>query len=478
MKKITLYPHQVDMYNAMKNNDKGIIHCPTGGGKSLAEAAATKDEIDKGNTITVVSSPRIGLSNQLSAEFERYFASENINPSFYNFLLIHSGNSVELIDEDMSFEEIKEMSERPVTIEATTFVERIYDLIDFTFSKSSSLVIFTTYHSTQKVFDAIVRKTGKEPDLHLKDEAQYLTREDFHSIAKEAKAKRSFSLTATPIVSSSDSGRGMNNKELFGDTIYSMSPETAIRLGLIVKPLPLLIRSRLSNLTQQDIDSEIGELVYEGFRNTRIQFEHLGAKMLVATKGAQQIRNFINSEEFNTLIDEGVHILTVHSNKELLTYNGNLISRKEFEKLKKQLGRNVSIELILVHFDILSEGIDIPGLLSVLILRELQLAKFFQTIGRVLRVFRKDPLLKLFGLVMFPDIISSDSDIVTTYTKMITSLGTEGYLTFQELNDIMIKGLPEEDLIDLLEESNTFSVSSELDLQLYSSSLDTMNVSF
>lgn len=476
-KKVNLYEHQEQMYNAMKRNSSGILQAPTGSGKTYPQAAIIKDYVTKGNSVVVVSSPRIGLSNQLSSVVESYLLGEEVSSNLYTSLLMHSGAGVELTDEDMTLEEIKTLSVRGSEIEATTSVERLYTLIDFCSTNNSTLVIYTTYHSTEKVFEAIDRK-GKKVDLHINDEAHYLTREDFNTILDNTQADKRFFFTATPIVSASDSGRGMNNSEKFGNQIYALGTKKAIELDLIVKPKALLIKSQLNNLSQQDIDNEVGELVYEGFKNTRTEFQYLGAKMLVASRGAIQIQNFINSEEYKTLLSEGVEILTVHSNKDLLTYNGETITRQKFEELKNKLGRDINTELIIMHYDILSEGIDIPGLLSVIILRELKLAKFLQTIGRVLRVYRDNPSLKEFGLVMFPDIISSDNDSVANFTRMLYNLIQEGFLSTQELDESLRAGLPEEDLDDLVEQGALFKVSEEIDMMLYTSSLDSMEVSF
>lgn len=474
-KKVNLFEHQEQMYNAMKRNSRGILQAPTGSGKTYPQAAIIKDYIVKGNSIVVVSSPRIGLSNQLSSVVESYLAGEEILPNLYTNLLMHSGAGVELTDEDMTLEEIKTLSVRGSEIEATTFVERLYTLIDYCNSNNSTLVIYTTYHSTEKVFEAINRK-GNKVDLHINDEAHYLTREDFNPILDNTQADKRFFFTATPIISASDSGRGMNNSEKFGNQIYALGTKKAIELDLIVKPKALLIKSRLNNLSQQDIDKEVSELVYEGFKSTRAEFQYLGAKMLVASRGAIQIQNFINSEEYNTLLSEGVEILTVHSNKDLLTYNGETITRQKFEELKNKLGKDIDVELIIMHYDILSEGIDIPGLLSVLILRELKLAKFLQTIGRVLRVYRENPSLKEFGLVMFPDIIPSDNDSVASFSQMLINLQKEGFLSTQELIDAKKAGLPKDDDNDVREQKKTLSLSEHLDMQIFSQSLELIEV--
>ena len=65
-KVINLFEHQLDMVQAAKDNDKGILVAPTGSGKTLAQAEIVADEIRKGGfRVILVKTPRILLSNQV-----------------------------------------------------------------------------------------------------------------------------------------------------------------------------------------------------------------------------------------------------------------------------------------------------------------------------------------------------------------------------------------------------------------------------
>ena len=166
----------------------------------------------------------------------------------------------------------------------------------------------------------------------------------------------------------------------------------------------------------------------------------LQPKLLVATNGSQQIDRFINSNALRNLMmqHDDLHVLTVHSKKELITYNGVQITREEFDQLKDEIGSDDSKKMIMMHYDILSEGIDVAGLNGVLILRKMNEAKFLQTVGRCVRLYRKAPELKKFGNVYFPDL--ADKDIAATFDEMIAASVEAGYIPEELLNENIITG--------------------------------------
>ena len=179
----------------------------------------------------------------------------------------------------------------------------------------------------------------------------------------------------------------------------------------------------------------------------------------------------LDSIEFNMLRNANVNILTVHSSEEFTTFNGEQITRKEFNQLKDQLGKDINSRLIIVHYDILAEGIDVPGLLGVLILRNMQEAKFLQTVGRVLRVYRKNPDLKKYGMLLFPEV--NDMDLAQNFIKMLEKITEKGYLPSQMINEFLTPGSEvEEDDLDQTESSYSSVIRSEYDLRLYTRELN------
>jgi superfamily II DNA or RNA helicase len=468
---IELFEHQLDMVSAMQQKSKGILQAPTGTGKTFTQAEKASEFLVDGFKVVVVSTPRIALSNQVAEEFIKYFGEgKNLSPSSYNAILIHSGESADLVEDSMTLEEKKEfLSKFKSVIPSTSFTSEFVERVNLSRDQKKPLIVFTTYHSTKQKVTEVLNSLGVTVSLHLNDEAQYLTQEGFSNILQDFEPENQYFFTATPKVGESEDGRGMNNSSLFGETIYKLSHREAVDTGLILDVDVDFIESNSEDTVSQEVlDANVGQVIQEAFYNTEEKYPGIGAKMLVATKGSNQIRNFLDSLEFIELLEEGVEILTVHSTVEVMTYNGSPITRKQFNKFKNKFGKDPDSRLIIIHYDILSEGIDIPGLLSVLILRKMQVAKFMQTVGRVVRLYRLNPELKKKGLVMFPAI--NDLDMLVSFKDMIRTLIKSYGYPEELISEQLTKGLPEDDEESLLE-VETALTASLLDLMLEINSL-------
>ena len=79
----------------------------------------------------------------------------------------------------------------------------------------------------------------------------------------------------------------------------------------------------------------------------------------------------IQSQEIQNLIEEGVKFYAVASDQEVKNYiNGERVNRKQFLKRLREDGKNPNQKLIVIHYDILTEGIDVPGITGILFLRD------------------------------------------------------------------------------------------------------------
>ena len=245
-------------------------------------------------------------------------------------------------------------------------------------------------------------------------------------------------------VTTSDEGKGMNNTDSFGEVIYKMPIKDAIAKNLILPVKPRVIKSH-SVIDFDDEHKGIGEIVDQCFDDLLEKSDLDSPSLLVATNGGDQIDRFINSNAIETLLNKhnDLHILTVHSNKDLITYNGEAISRERFDELRKSVGDDDTQKMIMMHYDILSEGIDVAGLTGVVILRNMNEAKFLQTVGRCIRLYRKNPALKTHGLVYFPDL--NDKDLRDNFFEMIKRSVEEGYVPSEFVSEVIAAGKDSEE---------------------------------
>ena len=439
---ITLYDHQNDMVKASAEHAKGVFVAPTGSGKTLAQADIVAHEIlTNGFKVIVVKTPRISLSNQISIEYTKYlFGNYGMNRGRnYESVILHSGKADEAPEDYKTDNNLDLARYFKQFSNAESDALAVCNMLKSARDKKIPFVIYTTYHSTEKAWN-IINDIGEEVTLDINDEGHFLTQRCFNNIFDLYEPKRQYSFTATLRVTDSDEGRGMNNVDKFGEEIYKLPIAEAITKNLILPILPHYIKC------DDEVDSfselkAIGQMVQKSFQHLE-ENTMIPPKMLVATQGAQQIEEFIKSPECQAMIDDGVNVLTVHSNKKCNTINGEVVKEADCHKKRNELGEDVNAKMLLLHYDKLSEGIDIPGLTGVIILRGMETAKFLQTIGRVIRVYRKNPSLKKAGMLYFPDL--SDKDLFKKFNDLLKTAWEEGAIPREHMNELLAVGTEDE----------------------------------
>ena len=447
---IILEQHQEEQRQRVREYGKGVLSAPTGTGKTYPMAFTVTDAIKEGTNIVMVKFPRISLVTQQVGSFVQILNQELLSYQQPYQIMIHSGNDKEFIDYESLTEElnngkisIKEYKKIEANrlketcglanIEAVSSFQEACEKINSQ-PKGKPIIVYTTYHSNKKSVD-ILETCGLEVELDLNDEAQYLVQEKFFECIENYSPKRQYFWTATlkSQVESwvvEETGRGMKNKSVFGNIIYSMSVINAIKNNLIVPMIKSWVSIGNTTISESDLDKNTYQIVDETFKDLDSKFE-LGGKLLVAVGKKKQLRNLVKKSKY--FADKGIELLTVHSDRNLVTYNGNIITREEFESLKDDLGKNADTKLIIAHYDILSEGIDIQGMLGVLILRNMNESKFLQTIGRACRIYRPNPELKRFGMVYFPNL---DVDLTNNFEELIKKMREEGYISIEQFTPI------------------------------------------
>jgi superfamily II DNA or RNA helicase len=466
-----LYDYQLKAVDATDKNKKGIVCMPTGTGKTFVQAAVIAKEIlkNKGKFgVYVINSPRIMLSYQLLKEVYSFLMYAGIDA---RYMSVHSGGQVDLQDleairldanlnegTNIQFAQI-ENGTSPVLIREFTNKAKEGDI---------PLVIFSTYNSAERINDAIADEKIK---IVMNDEAQYLVQEQFHDIIHILNFNRCYFFTATTIHTPSDKGRGMNNKDSYGDVIYLMTPREAIDLGKMVRPrLHFVIPPAGATYTKEDFQNSIGKIISEALAQHDYAIGQFSVpKMLVSVKGVGDIQKFFESREYKGLIRGGYKIYAVASDESIgNNINGEKVSRREFLNRLKEDGRSLGQKLLILHYDILAEGIDVPGITGIMPLRTLGKAKFLQTFGRSARLdvddrtrievgeikaSDLDEMNKPYAWVIVPTIIHEDADDKEHIGNLITELRDYGFNPSQDIISTDAKnGLPTVDGPEALNE--------------------------
>ena len=451
-----LYDYQQDALMATEKNKKGIICMPTGTGKTRIQAALLALSIIKSkgkHKIYVINAPRIMLSYQLLKEVYTFLTMAGIDA---RYMSVHSGGSADMQDLEKIRQEANESegySLKFAEFASGTSTTLIREFAETAERQSLPLIFFSTYNSAGRIDEAIPEK---DIEAVVNDEAHYLVQEQFYDIIHILKSKRCYFFTATTRDTPSASGRGMNNIDSYGDIIYLMTPRQAIERGKMVRPRIMFVSSTGEiRYNSDDFQTSFGKIIFEAFRQHSYAIGFAKPKMLVTVKGTSDIKRFFDSKEYAQLIKNGTMIYAVASNEDIgNNINGVKVSRRDFLNRLKKDGADRHKEIIILHYDILAEGIDVPGITGILPLRTLQKAKFLQTYGRAARldvedrknleegeigVHDLDGFNKPYAWVIVPTIIHEDADSKEHIGNLITELRDYG---FKPSEDIITTSTP------------------------------------
>jgi len=464
-----LYNYQQDAVNQTKTNQKGIFVLPTGTGKSMIQAALIEKFIGDTNQFKmfVVNAPRIILTYQLLNEIYTYMAERDIECRYH---FVHSGSRFDISE----MEKLRTLTNIKFSQIGSSrkYLDLTKVMKDARQSKTP-LIIFSTYHSADKI--ELARKRINQPiDMVLNDEAHHLIEDRFYDIIDNIQTERKYFFTATMKVNVSDIGRGMNNVSTYGNVIYRLLPREAIEMGKMVRPRIHFVTTN-GVKSNEDFDKSLNKVIHNSFKS---QVEHFNTnhpnivpKIIVATRGASDIKNFLGSNEYKLLRQMHVEIFAISSNEEIGNdINGRKVNRQEFLKKIKEIGKDNSKMMLVLHYDILTEGIDIPGLTSCMPIRNLNKSRFVQTLGRCSRLDSEDrrklesneinlgdidEMNKPYAYIILPELTLTQKDNMAEMKEFVLELRDYDFNPSEDIvGDKNPLGLPEEEDLDTFNQVN------------------------
>jgi len=401
---------------------KGVIIAATGSGKTYLQAKMIirLSEILDGFGVVVVKSPRIQLTQQLTKDIQE-IAGNKIES-----IMFHSGKGIDLVEEvDQDNEdEVRRAIAQSKAIGATTDREEVRLKIEECKKLNKLLIIQSTYHSFDKLCSLFL-EDKITIDMILNDECQYV--ETFgHS---DCIATREYFFTATVTkgnvggkqIFSGNEGSEVINSD-FGVEIYKLTPSKAIAEGIITPAS--YINIQMNDITELEAKELSHKTIVKSHSELKKVKKGNATNMLVTESGVAQIKALTKpNSELMQWSNKNHRVLTVASTYGTVTDNGENISRQEFSERLIKYSKDENIDLIVVHYDILSEGIDVPSMHGVLFLRNVSTAKFYQILGRCLRTsFGKD-----YGYLIVPS-YSDDTSMLSAYLEYVEDMFKAGYL--------------------------------------------------
>jgi superfamily II DNA or RNA helicase len=363
MTTITLRPHQKEAVNAMWDNNKGQVIIPTGGGKTICmiQDLIHQHAVPCGQT-TVVVAPRILLAEQLCSEF-----FELIDTSHTHIMHVHSGETHHF---------------------SSTNPSKIHLFANTARTAGENVIIFTTYHSLHRLIDADI-----EVNTIYFDEAHNSVQRNFFPATEyfAADSNRCYFFTATRRTSATIFKPGMNDTEVYGDVIYRVPATKLVDGGYILPPQIKAKKFEVLKANEISADRDCNNIVETLEENNT-------NKVLVCVKSAKQLINLMSQTDFTMRLNDMGYSFLYITSKTGAIIDGQKVNREVFFNTLNAWGKDPSKKFVCLHRSILSEGISVNGLESVIFLRNMDVIEMTQTIGRVLRTAPN----KTYGLCVVP----------------------------------------------------------------------------
>ena len=352
-----LRPHQQIGLDALAKHNKGQVIVPTGGGKTLIAIMDAVRRFDSGFKTIVVVAPRILLADQLSSEFLEHITNASV-------LHVHSGKTHHY--SSTNSHEIRVWNNNTV----------------------GRRIIFTTYHSLHRIQESDISiDTIYFDEAHNSVQKNFIESVEYFSMY----ADRSYFFTATPKHSLTPMKVGMNDGDIFGEVICNVPAPKLVEEGYILPPKVVVKKI-------DAIDDSRFKYEHECEHVLSTIDDHNTDKILICAKSTKQITQLISLTDFvDQLSTRGYSYMYITS-KTGAIINGKKVSREEFFNVLNAWGKSDE-RFVVLHHSILSEGINVKGLETVLFLRNMDYIGISQTIGRVIRIGKEE---KTYGLICVP----------------------------------------------------------------------------
>lgn len=361
------YRHQQQMNELIRNfldngGERGWVGCGTGGGKTYCISDAISYYLgQQGSQIAIVAAPRIQLCEQIKNVL---WSSKEIDFERFTF---HSGGA-----EELDFYKGDLIQNNRSSTDPNKVVEWVNN------NRSKDMVIFTTYHSSEKLLKALNQK-GITEILYIGDECHNLVRHEFANVLDRNIVQfwKFIGFTATGLDTRDPNGTGMNVFSRWGNPLVEISPIRLVSDGITVPPRAFIMEVK-DNIDPKKLEVDIVRKMVREFKDQ--QCPNSDCRVLVTCTSVDMAHHFVDDNVLNDLLPE-FEKFVVTSNGKLMKGRNRDGQLSEFSDAPKAL---------IFHYDMLGEGIDVPGVTAVLMLRGLSRIKAIQNVGRAGRIINED----------------------------------------------------------------------------------------
>jgi len=395
----SLNSDQKNLFVEMQNENKLQICIPTGAGKGYLMIVDLLNQIvNTSNDIFAISTHRLMLNTQhLNDIFDK------LSPYLGEIGFIFVGSSkydTSKFQENVSFNKAllkKKLSYNEI-VSSTTNTKEVDELVSNHRSFGRKVVILTTYHSLHTLKNQVINTIYNDEAHTLASESESAQfRENFEQI----KFERCFFFTATPKDCNEDEAESflMNNQDVFGRRT-GLKFKECVEKAYIVKPV---IHIAMPAKYEDDVDfksiKNMAKFVLDTYeahsefiKQHSFEPNKIAPKILVKCPSVDEMW-LIHKELMGKV--EGVKICAGASRNPLSTFNHfidevGIVDRSEYLEKLQHLPEDV--RAIVLHYDTMSEGINVAGFTGTEFLagKLPTLPKTLQNTGRSTRLHKFD----------------------------------------------------------------------------------------
>ena len=394
--------HQIKTLEACKGQRIGQVSLPTGTGKTRVQihlhAERMIEETKAGRFgVHVIASHRLALNVQLLDEMVEVLA--NIGVPIDLFFL---GSN--RYDQSVIYERFKDLGlqARDMSINSGTAGEVVLNAYESAMANKRHLIVASTYHSFERLTNVPAIQMCTYDEAHTVA-MNIEFRKNITEVRKNIPVIHNFFFTATRRVF--DEVGGMNDRDFFGEVLYQDSPRALIDAGEIVPPKIQWLRP-IEDGDYQNYTMTVKSLI-EGFEFHKDMVkkyskdgEKIGAKLLISTTGRTSLFGAHNNQDFQEYATRNAidvfaftslgATVSAPEGEDIEGCFVNFVKCTREETVRKMKALSDDKDAILLHIDILSEGIDLPAITGIMTYRDLGETKLLQTIGRATRLLSTD----------------------------------------------------------------------------------------
>jgi predicted helicase len=209
---------------------------------------------------------------------------------------------------------------------------------------------------------------------------------------------------------------------VYGEQIVNVQFSELVKQGTIVSPLIHLLKSDADLDTMDEVSVNF-KTIKEVVDHYEVEHTHTNHKILFCAQGTKSINDLLAGGLQEWASSKGYKVLSIDSINQGYVNGDKKVNKTTFIETLNKLGADPDEKLIVLHYAMLGEGIDVKAFTGVVFLRNTLSAIFAtQSMGRVIRSAPG----KKYGIVTIVQHESNTTESLELIRNIVVQLISQG----------------------------------------------------